>query len=177
MSSLSLTHTSADGTLLKGTSHGDGSARVLRRLGWRWNRQAQCWYIPASRGRHPQQNLISTTIERLEPLGLTTIVNLDADNQAFSSGPTAPQATGNHVQAQPFSKPAEAHLDGGTVAPGLTALSKETISAGDTVKHDGQWLKVLRANERTVTVLLREGGDTVRYSYLGLQGHRSADGS
>lgn len=176
MSSLSLTHTSADGTLLKGTSHGDGSARVLRRLGWRWNRQAQCWYIPASRGRHPQENLISTTAGRLEPLGLTMFVNLGADNQ-FSSEPTAPQATGSHVQAQPFSKPAAAQSGREIITPRLTALSKETISAGDMIKHDGQWLKVLRTNERSVTVLLGEGGNTVRYSYVGLQGHRPGDGS
>lgn len=177
MSSLSLTHTSANGTLLNGTSHGDGSARVLRRLGWRWNRQAQCWYIPASRGRHHQQNLISTTIKRLEPLGLTMIVNLGPGTQAFSSERTALQTSGNHAHAQPFSKSAEAQSGREIVTPRLTALSKETISAGDTVKHDGQWLKVLRANERTVTVLLRDGGDPVRYSYVGLQDHRPANES
>lgn len=76
MSPLFLTHTPADGTLLAGTSHGDGSAAVLKRLGWRWSRQMQCWYIPNSRDRHPQQNLITTTVDRLEELNLASDVEV-----------------------------------------------------------------------------------------------------
>jgi hypothetical protein len=105
------------------------------------------------------------------------IVNLGADNRPLSSEPTALRATGSNVPTQPFSKPAEAQSGREIVTPRLTALSNETISAGDTVKHAGQWLKVLRASERTVTVLLPDGGGPVRYSYVGLQGHRPADGS
>lgn len=176
MSSLSLTHTSVDGALLIGTLHGDGSARILRHLGWRWTRQAQCWYIPASRGRHPQQNLIGTTITRLEALGLTMTLNLDADDQSSLYSPH--RANGGHAHTGLAStSPADTQHADAAVMPRLNALSKETVAARDTVMHDGQWLKVLRANEKTVTVLLRDDSDPVRYSYIGLQGHRPANRS
>lgn len=76
MSSLFLTHTPADGTLLAGTSRGDGSAAVLKRLGWRWSRRMQCWFIPNSRDRHPQQNLITITVDRLGELNLVADVDV-----------------------------------------------------------------------------------------------------
>lgn len=104
MSSLFLTHNPADGTLLAGTSRGDGSAAVLKRLGWRWSRQMQCWYIPNSRDRHPQQNLITTTVDRLGDLNLAADVevaqeirpadHVESDRDARSA------ARAEHLQAK-----------------------------------------------------------------------------
>jgi hypothetical protein len=104
MSSLFLTHTPADGSLLAGTSHGDGSAAVLKRLGWRWSRQMQCWYIPNSRDRHPQQNLITTTVERLEVLGLAVAFEvtqgLRSADQVESDRNARSTARAEHLQAR-----------------------------------------------------------------------------
>lgn len=311
MSSLFLTHTPAEGTLLAGTSRGDGSAAVLKRLGWRWSRQMECWYIPDSRDRHPQQNLINTTIARVEELGMAVDVDVtpglrsakevEQDREARSAarlerlqagaarsrieaghasrmatevagrmstpqpvlvGHHSESATRRHydsvtrssrvaVEAEAKAASAESgmraaeaalqrrddpayvgrqvlkleadilgvsrllggssrKLSNGTIettppaagqirtdletqlgsledflrywksrqetlreAAGIPALSRETVMAGDTVKYDGVWFKVLRANERTVTVSLGSSG-SVRYSYGCIQDHRRA---
>ena len=43
MSELAITHTRADGTLIDGTSKGDGSNTVLKANGWRFSRVLGGW--------------------------------------------------------------------------------------------------------------------------------------
>ena len=43
---LTIEHTEAEGTLLLGTSRGDGSAEVVKALGWRWGRSIGLWFVP-----------------------------------------------------------------------------------------------------------------------------------
>lgn len=50
---LFLAHCDTDGTLLDGTSHGDGIAEMIKPLGWRWSRQLEQWYLPHSRDHAP----------------------------------------------------------------------------------------------------------------------------
>jgi hypothetical protein len=104
MSALFLTHTPADGTLLAGTSRGEGSAAVLKRRGRRWSRQMLCWYIPNSRDRHPQQNLISTTVDRLEELNLAADVQISQGTRSAehveSDRDARSTARAEHLQAK-----------------------------------------------------------------------------
>jgi len=51
MSALTITHTHADGTLIDGTTKGDGTAGILKARGWRWWRDRGTWYVPRSRDR------------------------------------------------------------------------------------------------------------------------------
>lgn len=75
---LTLTHTETEGTLLHGTSRGDGVGPVITPLGWRWSRTLGLWYVPASRGREPGWVLISSTIAQLRSAGFLLCEEIDA---------------------------------------------------------------------------------------------------
>lgn len=311
MSSLFLTHSPADGTILAGTTQGDGAAAVLKGLSWRWSRQMDSWYIPESRDRHPQQNLIAKTTARLEALGMSLDIDvtegvrsaedIETDRNARSAArlqrleaaatgarqtseraavtarvtalrlstaqpilvghpsekalrrhyDTVEAASRRSVDADAKVEAAEAtsragkaaaarkddpafagrqvlkleadlrsitrHLEGSsrrlsngtieTTTPaigqrradlqeqraaledflnywktrqkallaesGKSVLSKETVAAGDAVKHDDGWYRVVRANAQSVTVSLGWGA-TARFAYDTLQDHNQA---
>lgn len=65
MSALTITHTHEAGTLIDGTSRGDGSAPVLKANGWRWGRSIGAWYVPHSRDRIATGWKIDQTAEAL----------------------------------------------------------------------------------------------------------------
>ena len=49
-----ITHTPAGGTILEGTTKGDGTNHILKTCGpWRWSRNLGAWYIPRSRDTAP----------------------------------------------------------------------------------------------------------------------------
>lgn len=75
---LTITHTHADGTLLDGTSRGDGSNVVLKEVrGWRWSRNLGSWYVPRSRDVRANTPLINRTKEALEAAGFDVDVSID----------------------------------------------------------------------------------------------------
>lgn len=80
MSELTITHTRADGTLIDGTSKGDGTNTVLTANGWRFSRNLDGWYVPQSRDRTAKTWLIDTTADQLRAAGFT--VTVDVDDQA-----------------------------------------------------------------------------------------------
>lgn len=75
---LEITHTSGDGTMIDGTSRGDGSAEVLRACGWRWGRSIGSWFVPRSRDVPPKRSLIAATAEALTAAGFEVSVTIDA---------------------------------------------------------------------------------------------------
>lgn len=82
MTTLHLTHTPAEGTLLDGTSRGDASAAALkaaRQAGggnWRWSRELDQWYIRQSRDRRVYTGQIEVTRKHLEAAGFDVVVEL-----------------------------------------------------------------------------------------------------
>ena len=78
MAALVIEHTEAQGTLLVGTSRGDGSAEVVKALGWRWGRSIGLWFVPRSRDAAPKRALIERTAERLREAGFEVEVSVDA---------------------------------------------------------------------------------------------------
>lgn len=74
---LDITHTVTEGTLLDGTIRGDGSAEVIKPLGWRWSRTLSCWYLPRSRDRRAEQPRIENTRRALTGAGFTVTVTVD----------------------------------------------------------------------------------------------------
>ena len=81
---LTLIHTHAGGTLLEGTSRGDGSADVLksRPAGsyWRWSRNigdGGAWYIPQSRDHLPRRHVIEAVATALRRAGFDVEVDVD----------------------------------------------------------------------------------------------------
>ncbi|RYI20425.1 DUF3560 domain-containing protein [Dermacoccus sp. 147Ba] len=78
MTALTITHTSAEGTLIDGTAKGDGSADALKANGWRWGRSIGSWFIPRSRDTAPKRAKIDATVAALNAAGFTVDVDIDA---------------------------------------------------------------------------------------------------
>ena len=78
MTILTISHTHAEGTLLNGTTRGDGSGDVLKRMGrgWRWGRSIGCWYVTHSRDHRANQVLIANTKAALEAAGFEVEVDI-----------------------------------------------------------------------------------------------------
>ncbi|SDO33931.1 protein of unknown function [Cryobacterium flavum] len=94
MNALTITHTHAEGTLIDGTSKGDGTADVLKASGWRWGRSISAWFVPQSRDRLPKLGTIERTTTALEAAGFTVTTSLDSTHR-----PTAEVEAGK-VQRQ-----------------------------------------------------------------------------
>lgn len=80
---LTITHTHAEGTLITGTTKGDGTAEVLKSTGWRWGRSIATWYLPHTRDRLPSAWKINRTTKALREAGYT--VDLEVDTQYRST--------------------------------------------------------------------------------------------
>ncbi|WP_316295787.1 DUF3560 domain-containing protein [Clavibacter michiganensis] len=78
-SALTITHTHEEGTLIEGTSRGDGTAEILKREGWRWGRSIAAWYVPHSRDRLPNPWKIQRTVAALRMAGFTVAMNIVTD--------------------------------------------------------------------------------------------------
>jgi hypothetical protein len=77
MADLHITHSHRDGTLIEGTSRGDGSAEILKAHRWRWGRSIGAWFIPQSRDRLAKSTMINATVAALESAGHTVTVHID----------------------------------------------------------------------------------------------------
>lgn len=75
---LRIEHTETGGTLLHGTSRGDGAGQVVKALGWRWGRSIEAWYLPRSRDTAPRRPLIEQTAARLREAGHQVQVQVEA---------------------------------------------------------------------------------------------------
>lgn len=84
MSDLTITHTPAEGTMLDGTSRGDGVNLVLRAapMQWKWSRNLGQFYVQRSRDRVvPDKYGIEQTAEALRAAGHTVTVEVGADTR------------------------------------------------------------------------------------------------
>ena len=75
---LTISHSAVDGTLIDGTSRGDGSGEVLRAHGWRWFRSIAMWGMRGSRDRAPRVRLIEMTADALLAQGFEVEISIDA---------------------------------------------------------------------------------------------------
>lgn len=74
---VTITHTATEGTILDGTSRGDGTAEVVKQLRWRWSRNLAAWYVPRSRDTSPRLGLIEATAAALRAAGHDVEVTID----------------------------------------------------------------------------------------------------
>ena len=88
---LTIEHTEAEGTLLHGTSRGDGSAEVVKRLGWRWGRSIGMWFVPRSRDAAPKRPLIEQTADQLRRIAREWVEDLAADGVVYGEARWAPE--------------------------------------------------------------------------------------
>lgn len=138
-----ISHTDVDGTMLEGTARGDGSAEVVKSLGWRWGRSIGSWFVPRSRGVPPKRELIERTAQADERLvargGAGGNASLDRVHERLAAA-RADLDYWQQVRAQ--------QLADGTA----TNYGPSNVRKGDAVKIRGTWRRVVRANPKSVTV-------------------------
>jgi hypothetical protein len=66
---LAITHTVAHGTLVDGTTAGDGAAEILKSYGLRWAPRLQRWQLPRAAGRPVNRRLMGALIAALRVYG------------------------------------------------------------------------------------------------------------
>lgn len=81
MTTLTITHTHEAGTLIEGTAKGDGTADVLKRVGWRWGRSIAAWCLPNSRDHLPNGYKINRTVQALETAGFEVTTELSTEHR------------------------------------------------------------------------------------------------
>jgi hypothetical protein len=74
---LIITHTHEAGTIIEGTSKGDGTAEILKTNRWRWGRSIGAWFVPMSRDHRPNYPRIRATAAALEEAGFTVTQEID----------------------------------------------------------------------------------------------------
>ena len=74
---LTITHTPEAGTIIEGTSRGDGTAEILKANGWRWGRSIGAWYVPQSRDRLPKWWNINRAAVALREAGHEVTIEAD----------------------------------------------------------------------------------------------------
>jgi hypothetical protein len=78
---ITITHTAAEGTLVHGTSRGDGTNEILKSAGFKWFRTLGSWGIPRSRDRQPDTYRIGRAIEALRAAGHSVAEEIDANHR------------------------------------------------------------------------------------------------
>ena len=75
---ITITHTPDAGTLVEGTSRGDGTNTVLKANGFRWFRTLGLWGIAGSRDRDPHRAKITAAADALRAAGHDVEIDIDA---------------------------------------------------------------------------------------------------
>jgi Domain of unknown function (DUF3560) len=73
---LIISHTNTEGTLVHGTSKGDGSNTALKAARLKWSRNLGAWFMPQSRGRAAKRGRIAALASSLETAGFTVTVDI-----------------------------------------------------------------------------------------------------
>ncbi|MFC7928773.1 DUF3560 domain-containing protein [Streptomyces cinereoruber] len=90
---IEITHTRREGTLIEGTTRGDGSAEILKlreygrtmRQPFRWSRTLGCWYLPHSRDHATYTPSLELLAQRLQDAGFEVSLTIDnADRRSFA---------------------------------------------------------------------------------------------
>ena len=144
--SIEIVHTPAEGTLVHGTSRGDGTNTILKAAGFRWFRTLGLWGLAGSRDRQPNHYKINRAAEALRAAGHTVEITIDSSHR-----PTA------DVEADRAARHAER-------ADALAAKADRRHHAADAA-----W-----AAERRATEVLPPGGEPIKIGHHSEGRHRRA---
>lgn len=143
---LTITHTHEAGTMIDGTSRGDGTAEVLKAAGWRWGRSISAWFVPQSRDRLPKLHTITRTTSALEAAGFEVETEIDSTHRTTAD-----------VEAGKIERQAD-RVD-------ALAAKAERKSATE----DAAWSNARAAHDR-----LPEGGEPIKVGHHSEGRHRNA---
>ncbi|MGH7743318.1 MAG: DUF3560 domain-containing protein [Candidatus Dormibacteria bacterium] len=80
---LTISHSYAEGTLIDGTTRGDGTAEILKAKGWRWFRSLGMWGVQQSRDKPVDRWKIEATTEALRAAGFEVTIDIDDTPRAM----------------------------------------------------------------------------------------------
>ena len=143
---LTITHTHEAGTMIDGTSRGDGTAEVLKSTGWRWGRSISAWFVPQSRDRLPKLHTITRTKSALEAAGFEVETEIDSTHRTTAD-----------VEAGKIERQAD-RVDA------LAAKADRKTGA-----EDAAWANAQAAHDR-----LPEGGEPIKIGHHSEGRHRNA---
>ena len=143
---LTISHSHAAGTMIDGTSKGDGTADVLKAVGWRWGRSISAWFVPQSRDRLPKLNTITRTQEALEAAGFEVETDINHERRTTAE-----------VEAGKIGRQAD-RVDV------LAAKADRKATA-----EDAAWTRARSALDR-----LPEGGEPIKIGHHSEGRHRNA---
>lgn len=147
---LTISHTHAEGTLISGTSRGDGSAEILKntvnpRTGhgraWRWSRNLGTWYVQRSRDARANTSLIEATKQALEAQGFAVTVEID-DTYRSAGEVEADKIARQEDRVSALSAKAERKSVAAEAAWGAEARAVEALPPG------GEPIKIGQHSER-----------------------------
>lgn len=78
---IEIVHNAEDGTLVYGTSRGDGTNTILKACGFRWFRTLGLWGIPSSRDKQPNMFKISRATKALRQAGHHVTERIDTTHR------------------------------------------------------------------------------------------------
>ncbi|MFD3511982.1 DUF3560 domain-containing protein [Streptomyces sp. NPDC058657] len=139
---ITITHTRAEGTLVEGTSRGDGTGDILKERsyghrggsGFKWSRMLGCWYLPHSRDRKADTYSINLLSTRLRDKGFEVTVTVDeeqrrtfseaeADREERAEGRAERYGTyADNAASRSASLSGSAHRMGDAIPPGQPIL-------------------------------------------------------
>lgn len=140
-----ISHSRENGTLIEGTTKGDGSNIILKAGGWRWSRNMGTWYIPNSRDRSARSRIITSTAEQLRAAGFTVEVEIDDTAR--------PAAEVEDDKAQRATERAEA----------MAAKAERRAAAAEQAEQ----------NARAAAARLPEGGEPIKIGHHSEARHRN----
>lgn len=76
---ITIAHTRAEGTLVEGTTRGDGTAPILKDHRFRWSRTLGAWYLPHSRDKRADRYRIDSAAAALRAAGHDVETTIDED--------------------------------------------------------------------------------------------------
>lgn len=132
-STIEITHTAADGTLL----HGDPRPHHhhLKANGWRWSRNLGAWYITGSRDTAPREHVITRTADALRSAGLEVSVSIDATRRP-TADVEADRVTRSLARVEALTAKADRLTSDGTATVDRARQLADTIPLGQPILVD-----------------------------------------
>lgn len=132
---LTITHTHEAGTMIEGTTRGDGTAEILKAQRWRWGRSIAAWFVPMSRDRMPKWHTINATTAALRAEGFEVETEIDETTRT-----TAEVEAGKIERQEQRAAALDAKAD--RKAAAADQAQARANAAGDALPWGGEPIKV-----------------------------------
>jgi hypothetical protein len=171
--SLTITHSPAEGTLLHGTSKGDGAGKALKNVPagsgqWRWSADIDAWYIRQSRNRPARQWQIDNAAQVLRAAGWDVTVEISTERRSVAEREAEKAERAEH-RADYLSERAERLTERGQAGWAAAREYASHIPMGQPIlvdhysapKHRRTLAKIDRMEDRAIEQL-KDGEDAAR---------------